>query len=244
MIVAFRAAGERYLLATTAFGAYDHGLFLLAERRGFPAAPALIRRRAARAILATEAIERPLTFADNDRPGIMSLQAGQSYLNRHRTLVGQRIAILSTGHAEPAAAQFRAAGAEVEMIEAGEGRTGVEAIDWHGAIRGLTLSDGRRIAADTILTSGGWTPAVHLHCQAGGKLDWREDIQAFTPAPTGPSCRPSARRREPMAQTMPAPMPCWRREGPDPRPARRPQCARRGRAWANPGEPGWISRMI
>jgi sarcosine oxidase subunit alpha len=181
MITAFRAAGGRYLPATTAFGAYDHGLFLLAERRGFPSAPGLIRLRATRAILAAGAIERPLTFADNDRPGIMSLHAGQSYLHRHGVLVGKRFAILSTSAAETAAAQFQAAGAQVQVIEAGEGRAEVKDVQWRGAIRGMTLSDGRRIAADTILVSGGWTPAVHLHCQTGGKLDWREDIQGFVP---------------------------------------------------------------
>ncbi len=182
MISAFRAAGGRYLPATTAFGAYDHGLFLLARRRDYPAAPALIRLRADRAILATGAIERPLTFVDNDRPGILSLHAGQAYLNRHGVLAGQRIAILSTGDAKTAAAQFRAAGAAVEVIEAGEGRAEVEAVHWSARhLRGLTLTDGRRIDCDTILASGGWTPAVHLHCQTGGKLDWREDIQGFVP---------------------------------------------------------------
>jgi sarcosine oxidase subunit alpha len=181
MISAFRAAGGRYLPATTAFGAYDHGLFLLAERRGFPGAPALVRLRADRAILATGAIERPLTFADNDRPGIMSLHAGQAYLNRHGVLVGQRIAILTTGDAQTAAAQFRAAGAIVEVINAGEGRAEVEAVHWPGKLRGLSLSDGRQIDCDIILASAGWTPAVHLHCQTGGKLDWRDDIQGFVP---------------------------------------------------------------
>ncbi|MEL6208007.1 MAG: glycine cleavage T C-terminal barrel domain-containing protein, partial [Pseudomonadota bacterium] len=40
---------------------------------------------------------------------------------------------------------------------------------------------GAEFDADTILVSGGWTPSVHLHCQAGGKLDWRTDIDALVP---------------------------------------------------------------
>lgn len=41
--------------------------------------------------------------------------------------------------------------------------------------------DIREIDADTIATSGGWSPAVHLSCHTGGKPRWREDIQGFVP---------------------------------------------------------------
>lgn len=182
MIAAFRAAGGRYLAATTVFGAYDHGLFLLAERRDFPQPPALIRLRADRAILAAGSIERPLTFADNDRPGILSLQAGQSYLNRHGVLAGRSLVILSTGDGEPAALQFRGRGATVTVVEAGDDRADVAAVHWHGSrLEGITLTDGRRLDCDAVLVSGGHTPSVHLHGQTGGRLDWREDIQGFVP---------------------------------------------------------------
>jgi len=36
-------------------------------------------------------------------------------------------------------------------------------------------------AADLLAMSGGFTPAVHLHSQAGGQLEWRPDLQAFVP---------------------------------------------------------------
>jgi sarcosine oxidase subunit alpha len=39
----------------------------------------------------------------------------------------------------------------------------------------------RRFDADLLAMSGGFTPVVHLHSQAGGALDWRADIQAFVP---------------------------------------------------------------
>ncbi|HLZ77983.1 MAG TPA: glycine cleavage T C-terminal barrel domain-containing protein, partial [Sphingomonas sp.] len=38
-----------------------------------------------------------------------------------------------------------------------------------------------RFDADLLAMSGGFTPVVHLHSQAGGKLDWRADLQAFVP---------------------------------------------------------------
>jgi sarcosine oxidase subunit alpha len=44
--------------------------------------------------------------------------------------------------------------------------------------------DGQTMAweADLLAVSGGFTPVVHLHMQAGGTLDWNEDAQAFIPA--------------------------------------------------------------
>ena len=36
--------------------------------------------------------------------------------------------------------------------------------------------------ADLLAVSGGFTPVVHLHMQAGGTLDWNEHAQAFVPA--------------------------------------------------------------
>ncbi|KAJ8134931.1 hypothetical protein OY671_011856, partial [Metschnikowia pulcherrima] len=38
-----------------------------------------------------------------------------------------------------------------------------------------------RFEADSSAVSGGFTPVVHLHSQAGGALDWHEAIQAFVP---------------------------------------------------------------
>jgi sarcosine oxidase subunit alpha len=39
----------------------------------------------------------------------------------------------------------------------------------------------RLIKCDTIATSGGWSPAVHLSCHTGGRPIWREEIQGFIP---------------------------------------------------------------
>ena len=44
-------------------------------------------------ILATGAIEQPLVFANNDRPGIMLASAVQQYCNRYAVAPGKRIAI-------------------------------------------------------------------------------------------------------------------------------------------------------
>jgi len=81
----------RLLPATTVTGHYDGNYLVAVERAGEqlgPAAPALVPRqllwhiRARRVVLATGALERPLVFADNDRPGIMLASAALSYLHR------------------------------------------------------------------------------------------------------------------------------------------------------------------
>ena len=49
--------------------------------------------RAARLVLATGAIEQPLIFCNNDRPGVMLAGAARSYLAGHGVAPGRRIVI-------------------------------------------------------------------------------------------------------------------------------------------------------
>src|SRR5262249_45428478 len=91
----------RVLTRTTAFGYYDHNYLLLLERVGDHLAtrPAgmprqrLWRVRAKQVVLATGAIERPLVFADNDRPGIMLASAVATYINRYGVAPGRRAVV-------------------------------------------------------------------------------------------------------------------------------------------------------
>ena len=181
---AIETAGGRILTRTTAFGVYDHGLVGLATDRGFARAPRLTRMRARRTLMATGALDRPLTFADNDRPGVMSLQAAAEYLGRYGVLVGRRIVVLSNNSAgQSAVAALRAAGAEVTEADPADGP--IRALG--GArLNGVQVGD-RQLACDSLLVSGGLTPVVHLWRHAGGKLDWSETANAFLPgaAPEG-----------------------------------------------------------
>src|SRR5262249_49722415 len=82
---------------TPALASYHHTSLTRRERTGAPlAAPAphlprqrLWRVRAKQVVLATGAIERPLVFADNDRPGIMMAGAAQAYVRRYGVLPGR-----------------------------------------------------------------------------------------------------------------------------------------------------------
>jgi len=128
-----RTAGElaatpevRLLPRTTVFAYYDHNYLGMVERIGDHVAPAEAARRprqrlwkvrAKQVVLATGAIERPLVFANNDRPGIMLAGAGRAYLNRYGVKPGNRCVVF-TGNdgAYRVALDMLAAGATIEAI--------------------------------------------------------------------------------------------------------------------------------
>ena len=172
------AAGGRLMPATTAFGVYDHNMVALAQDNGLRLAPTLWRVRAKRILMATGAMDRPITFANNDRPGVMSLDGALEYHARYGVLVGRKIALLSNNSfAEPAAEILQRAGAEVRLLDAAQGQA--KALG-HKMLRGVEMN-GQRFDCDTLLVSGGLTPIVHLWRHAGGKLNWDENLAAFIP---------------------------------------------------------------
>jgi sarcosine oxidase subunit alpha len=94
----------RLLRRTTVFGYYDHNYLCAVERRsdhlGPRGAPGLARQRvwhirAGHVVLATGAHERPLVFADNDRPGVMLAGAVRTYVNRYTTLPGRNAVVFT-----------------------------------------------------------------------------------------------------------------------------------------------------
>lgn len=177
-LAAFRKAGGRFLASTSAYGVYDHKLVALAETRGFAQAPVLWRLRAARVLLATGAMTRPLTFPDNDRPGIMAAEAAAEYLARYGVLVADRLAVLSNNDTTgPLVEMLASAGAEIRQVDPANGLVQAEG---GKRLRGLR-QDGHVIAADAVLISGGLVPTLHLWKQAGGQLAWAEDRAAFVP---------------------------------------------------------------
>ena len=93
----------RLLPRSTVSGVYDHGLVTIAERvtDHLAQSPAhtprqrLLHLRCARVILASGSIERPLVFADNDKPGVMLASALRTYINQYAVLPGRKIAIFT-----------------------------------------------------------------------------------------------------------------------------------------------------
>jgi sarcosine oxidase, subunit alpha len=213
-----RNARVTLLARTTAFGYFPHNLLGLNERitdhLAEPPAHQPRERmwqvRARRVVLATGAIERPLVFPGNDRPGILLAGAAQTYLNRYGVRVGKRVVIVTADDgAYQAALDLSAAGVVVAAIadlraqavgalpEAARG-AGIEVwprstvLGTEGGLRVCAIALGevdaggkvratRRLDCDAVLMSGGFTPSVHLFSQSRGKLAWNESLQAFVP---------------------------------------------------------------
>ncbi|MBI4184107.1 MAG: sarcosine oxidase subunit alpha family protein [Proteobacteria bacterium] len=115
----------------TVFGYYDHNYLAIAERRadhlGPGAPPGLARRRlwrvrARRVVLATGAHERPLVFADNDRPGVMLASAVRAYLNRYAVAPGRR-AVVFTNNDDAYRTAFDLADAGIELAAVVDARS-------------------------------------------------------------------------------------------------------------------------
>jgi sarcosine oxidase subunit alpha len=211
------------LARTTAFGYFPHNLIGLNQRLVDHLASAPVNQprerlwqvRARAVVLATGAIERPLVFPGNDRPGILLAGAAQSYLNRYGVCVGTRVVVVTSGdEAYQAALDLHAAGAVVAAIadlraevsgplpdaarRAGmDVRPGSTVLDTEGELRvsGITLARvqngqvqaAQNIQCDAVLMSGGYTPSVHLFSQSRGKLLWNDDLQSFIPGSSAES---------------------------------------------------------
>ena len=213
----------RVLTRTTAFGYFPHNLVGLNERLSDHLAapgPDLPRERqwqvrAREVVLAAGAIERPLVFAGNDRPGILLAGAARTFLNRYGVLAGQRAVIVTADDAAyAAAAELKAAGVFVACIAdtrpAGacserarasgipviteacvlgtQGRRRVNAIEL-ASLAGGELTRRQTQPCDVVLMSGGYTPSIHLHSQSRGKLEWSAALQAFLPGASAERCR-------------------------------------------------------
>ncbi|MEN9392850.1 MAG: sarcosine oxidase alpha subunit [Pseudomonadota bacterium] len=202
-----RAAGGRILTRTTASGYWEHDLVTLTQRIAEPGqvppngvAQRLWHVSAGQVILATGSIERPIAYTNNDRPGVMLSQAVRTYLQRFGVVPGKRVVIATNNDdAYHTAHALHAAGADiVAILDARPSPAGAEcgfpvyndAVPLSvkgsgnrlGQVTALVNGEPKSWSADLCAVSGGFTPVVHLHMQAGGTLDWNEAAQAFVPA--------------------------------------------------------------
>ena len=202
-----RALGGRILTRTTASGYWEHDLVTLTQRLAEPGqvppngvAQRLWHVRTSQVILATGSIERPMAFAHNDRPGVMLSQAVRTYLRRFKVTPGERVVIATNNDdAYLTARALKEAGAEIVAIldarPTPAGQTSgfpvhnvAAPLSTKGArhrLRSVSASVGgaaKSWDADLLAVSGGFTPVVHLHMQAGGMLAFDEAAQAFVPA--------------------------------------------------------------
>lgn len=113
------------LTRTTVWGWYDGNMLAATERVSdhLKTAPEGAPRqrhwviRAEHVALATGALERPIVFPGNDRPGVMLADAGRRYTETFGVLPGQHLAVFANNDSAYAtAAALRHAGANVRAI--------------------------------------------------------------------------------------------------------------------------------
>ncbi|MEO1689391.1 MAG: 2Fe-2S iron-sulfur cluster-binding protein, partial [Pseudomonadota bacterium] len=214
MLGALRAAGcVRMMPRTTVFGLYDHGVAGLAE--SVPGGGGRLPRerlhilRARRIIVAAGALERPVVFGGNDRPGVMLADAARSFLRRWGVAPGRRAAVATTNDSGyRAAGAFADAGLSVTLLDsrgsvapdrleqaeaAGVrvrlGRVPVQTLG-RRAVSGLVVgrhagaglaADEETLRCDLVAVSGGWSPALHLTSHARARPVWRAEDACFLP---------------------------------------------------------------
>lgn len=219
-----RALGVRLMTRTTAIGYYHQNMIGMVEKLTdhLPVQPKdtprerMWRVRASRVVLAQGALEKPLVFHGNDRPGVMLAGSAQTYLNRYGVLVGRRPVVLTChDSAWYTAFDMADAGAKVQAIVdtretvrddflKGAKARGIKVKLSHTAtatwgrlrVTGLRVNpvndaevgSAYVIQCDTLLMSGGWTPSLHLFSHTKGSLAWDDDRTTFLPKDTPEDC--------------------------------------------------------
>lgn len=198
-----------HLQHATAGCYYDHNMLYIVEHN--PEQPWLRERlwrvRAKQVVIAAGAIERPLVFPDNDRPGIMQASAAATYAHRYGVAPGNR-AVFMTNNNSAYEAAFTLARCRIEvaaildtrnqvakeLIEQA-GNLGIKVLTGHTikAVKGKksvsgvqaapidNLKQHQDIACDLICTSGGWNPTLHLQSQSGARPVYDDAIAGFVP---------------------------------------------------------------
>ena len=201
---------------TTVQGLYDANLAVLVERRDHlkpdarkgQARQVLTSLRCRTIIMATGAIERPLVFSNNDRPGVMLASGLRTYVNRFAVTPDKRAVIVANNDgAYDSAADLARAGVAVTIADhraniaadllARAGALGIAVFPGSGiadvegtaSVSRVKLSGAHAVSieCDVLGMAGGWSPVVHLSSHGGIKPKYDEAIAAFVPGGFAPS---------------------------------------------------------
>jgi methylglutamate dehydrogenase subunit C len=204
------------LTRTTVQGLYDGNLAVLVERRDHrkpdarkgEARQVLTSLRYKAIVIATGAIERPLVFSNNDRPGVMLASALRSYANRFAVVPAKRAVIVTNNDTAYAAAiDLAKSGVAVTVADhrpaiapdifasaAAHGMaifpaTGLADVEGGKSVARVRLAGAHAVSidCDAVGMAGGWSPVVHLSSHGGIKPRYDESIAGFVPGGFAPS---------------------------------------------------------
>lgn len=201
----FETDGGVLLPDTFVTGAYEGNFFTLLQSlrdEGGVRGERLWKLRAEQVILATGAVDRPVVFHNNDRPGVFLSASVRRFIGQYGVAPGQSLAVWTSndsGYLTALAA--RAAGLAVTLIDSRShsGEAALAAVQAAGievnhdaqiadtagshALRSVTiLSGGRRrlIVCDALATCDGHTPLIHLAAHRGSRPVYDESSASFT----------------------------------------------------------------
>jgi heterotetrameric sarcosine oxidase alpha subunit len=267
-------ANVRLMSRTSVFGAFDSGTWGAVERVNdhLSSTPTGQPRQrlwhivARRTVVATGAVEQPIVFPGNDRPGVMLAGAVRTYVNRYAVAPGKRVAVFTNNDdAWRTAADLIARGVEVPVIVdtrtvvSAEVRAGASAVRsvlggvitaavGGRALRSIVVSSPageERIAVDTLAVSGGWNPLSALCGHLGSKPSWDEGASMFIPADSATMLVAGAARgvltlraclEEGLRRGAEAAQACGFSPAPSEVPAALDEPAERRAFWSVPGE--------
>jgi sarcosine oxidase, subunit alpha len=132
--------------------------------------------------------KRAVVFANNDSAYDTAA---------HLADVGVSVAAIVDLRPEPGtAAQAQATARDIEVLTNSAivevvGKRSVEGVcvmQLNDDASGVVVGE-RRLDCDLVAVSGGWSPAVHLHCHAGGKVTYDDEQGCFVPGVTSEAAR-------------------------------------------------------
>ncbi len=167
----------RLMPRTSIYGVYDHGVYGGLETKTDKISERgprqiLWRVYAKHAVLAAGATERPIAFANNDRPGVMLASAIRTYKNRFGIDLQNTALLTNNDNGLMTNAEHIIDTRNNQYIVDVTGRKGV---------RTVKLNNGETLKAKHIAVSGGWNPNVHLTCHKRGRPIWNEALACFMP---------------------------------------------------------------
>ena len=193
----------RVLTRATVQGIYDGNHALISVKTNAAKGDTVVESLRARTIIyATGAVERPLVFKDNDRPGIMLVSALKTYANRFALVPNARALIITNndsaydaaydlavhGVAITIADLRKSVAAELVAKVAAAGiivypSAAIAEVIGNKQVTGIRLSGPHAVTVecDVVGMSGGWSPMVHLTSHGGIKPRYDEGCAAFIP---------------------------------------------------------------
>ena len=189
--------GVELLVDATALGVYDDG-YVVVLHDG-PEHDTVWHVRAARVVLATGALERPIAFADNDRPGVMLNAAVGRYIRDFGVLPGARdrgvrrerrrcLRRTTSGRPAPRSSRLRTSARD------GPSPAPRATLAWRRCIWSDPAANGAPSRPICVAVAGGWNPALQLYRAIGGGLRYDEELATFVPDGIGAAVARGGRR--------------------------------------------------